>query len=74
MGYIYKITNKETGKMYIGQTCQDLHERWRSHRSSRSSCRYLKLAIKKYGIYNFDFKLICICFDSDMDILKPEKV
>jgi group I intron endonuclease len=67
MGYIYKITNKNTGKMYIGQTIQDLEERWRGHRSSKSNCRYLKLAIKKYGIYNFEFKLICVCFDNDMD-------
>jgi group I intron endonuclease len=67
MGYIYKITNKNTGKMYIGQTTQDLEERWRGHRSSKSNCRYLKSAIKKYGIYNFEFKLICICFDNDMD-------
>ena len=67
MGYIYKITNKNTGKMYIGQTTQDLEERWRGHRSSKSNCRYLKSAIKKYGIYNFEFKLICVCFDNDMD-------
>ena len=67
MGYIYKITNKNTGKMYIGQTIQDLEERWRGHRSSKSNCRYLKSAIKKYGIYNFEFKLICVCFDNDMD-------
>ena len=67
MGYIYKITNKNTGKMYIGQTIQDLQERWRGHRSSKSNCRYLKSAIKKYGIYNFEFKLICVCFDNDMD-------
>jgi hypothetical protein len=67
MGYIYKIINKDTGKMYIGQTIQDLEERWRGHRSSKSNCRYLKYAIKKYGIHNFEFKLICICFDNDMD-------
>jgi group I intron endonuclease len=67
MGYIYKITNKNTGKMYIGQTSQDLEDRWRAHRSSKSNCRYLKSAIKKYGIHNFEFKLICVCFDNDMD-------
>ena len=67
MGYIYKIINKLTNKIYIGQTIQDLNERWRQHKQSKSNCRYLKSAMKKYGIDNFDFKLICICFDNDLD-------
>jgi group I intron endonuclease len=67
MGYIYKIVNKTNGKTYIGQTTQDLEERWRQHRKTTSNCIYLKSAIKKYGIENFNFKLICICFDNDLD-------
>lgn len=67
MGYIYKIVNKQTNKTYIGQTVQDLNERWKQHKKTNSNCRYLKFAIKKYGIENFDFKLICICFDNDLD-------
>jgi len=67
MGYIYKIVNKQTNKTYVGQTVQDLDERWRQHKQQTSNCRYLKSAIKKYGIENFDFKLICICFDNDLD-------
>ena len=67
MGYIYKIVNKIDGKTYIGQTIQDLEERWRQHRKTNSNCTYLKSAIKKYGIDKFDFKLICICFDYDLD-------
>ena len=67
MGYIYKIVNKIDGKTYIGQTIQDLEERWRQHRKTNSNCRYLKSAIKKHGIDKFDFKLICICFDDDLD-------
>jgi len=67
MGYIYKIVNKIDGKIYIGQTTQDLEERWKQHRKTTSNCRYLKLAIKKYGLDQFDFKLICICFDNDLN-------
>lgn len=61
------ITNKITGKKYIGQTIVDLNERWRHHKKSKSNCRYLKSAFNKYGIQTFDFKLICICFDEDLD-------
>ena len=67
MGYIYKITNKITKLSYIGQTILDLEDRWRRHCSQRSNCRYLKLAISKYGIESFEFKLICICFDNDLN-------
>jgi group I intron endonuclease len=67
MGYIYKITNKVDGKIYIGQTIQVLEYRWRKHRNVGSNCCYLKRAFNKYGIDNFDFKLICICFDEDLN-------
>jgi len=67
MGYIYKIVNKINGKVYIGQTTQILEERWKQHCKMRSNCYYLKNALKKYGIDKFDFKLICICFDNDLD-------
>lgn len=67
MGYIYKIVNKIDGNIYIGQTIQDLDERWKQHCKPTSNCRYLKSAIKKYGIDNFIFKLICICFDDDLN-------
>ena len=58
MGFIYKIINKITKQCYVGQTTQNLEERWRKHKSSKSSCRYLKHAFQKYGIENFEFKLI----------------
>lgn len=67
MGYIYKIINKINNQCYIGQTTMNLEERWRHHKSRRSNCRYLKNAFQKYGIENFDFKLICICFDNDLN-------
>ena len=70
MGYIYRIINKVTQQSYIGQTTQDLHERWRQHKKSQSNCRYLKSAFNKYGIDNFEFKLVCISFDDNLNDLE----
>ena len=67
MGYIYKIKNKIDNKIYIGQTTQDLERRWKGHRKNNSNCRYLKSAFKKYGVENFDFQLVCITFDNQLD-------
>jgi group I intron endonuclease len=74
MGYIYKITNIINGMMYIGQTTSSLEKRWKEHLKPSSNCRYLKSALKKYGIDNFNFKLICICFDSDLDNVEIEYI
>lgn len=68
MGYIYIIENIINNKKYIGQTkCQDIQTRWRQHRKidKKSLGTCLFNAYKKYGIENFKFKIICICFDSD---------
>ena len=46
---IYKITNKITGKSYVGQTIEDLKVRWSKHYYAKSNCPYLNRAIKKYG-------------------------
>jgi group I intron endonuclease len=67
MGYIYKIINKIDKKIYVGQTIGDLERRWKTHLNTGSNCRYLKSAINKYGVDNFDFKLVCITFDNLLD-------
>jgi len=67
MGYIYTITNKIDNKIYVGQTVRDLEARWKDHLKKRSNCRYLHSALKKYGIDNFVFKLVCITFDNQLD-------
>lgn len=68
MGYIYMVTNKINGKKYIGQTLRDdIKIRWSYHKSMQKNSigHYLYNAYKKYGIENFKFEIICICFDED---------
>jgi group I intron endonuclease len=61
--YIYKITNKVNGKVYIGKT-KDPERRWREHKneSLKAEKKYvIYLALNKYGINNFDFEVIEEC-------------
>lgn len=77
MGYIYLVTNIITGKRYIGQSkCIDIETRWASHRKmlKDSIGRYLLSAYHKYGIKNFKFQIICICFDESCNLLEEEYI
>jgi group I intron endonuclease len=70
MGYIYLIENLVNGKKYVGQSIQkDINKRWNTHKqvNKHSIGTCLFNAYKKYGIDNFKFKLLCICFDEDTD-------
>ena len=69
MGFIYKIQNIITNKCYIGET-QKTNPllRWNEHKSKIEKgigCPALQDAVKKYGIENFKFTLLIICFDED---------
>lgn len=68
MGYIYKITNTINNKCYVGQTLNDVNERWRQRKKKSTNCRYLKNAFIKYGFDKFKFELICICFDKNLTV------
>jgi len=73
MGYIYMIKNKLDNKCYIGQTIEnDINTRWNKHKRNINSdgCPALYGAFRKYGIDNFDFKIICISFDEFLDPLE----
>jgi group I intron endonuclease len=77
MGYIYLITNKINKKQYVGQTlCADIETRWKQHKKANKASlgRYLLAAYKKYGIENFNFKIICICFDEDCNRFEEEYI
>ena len=56
---IYKITEKSTGFVYIGQSV-DIARRFREHRSGK--CHYgIDSAISEKGIENFNFEIIEYC-------------
>lgn len=69
MGFIYKITNKLTKKCYIGETMKSNPElRWNEHKRKIEKgigCPALQDAVRKYGIDNFSFEILIICFDED---------
>lgn len=69
MGYIYKITNIINKKCYIGETIKNNPERrWNEHKSKINmgiGCPALQCAVNKYGIVNFKFEILIICFDED---------
>ena len=52
-GQVYFVEHKDTGRVYVGQTTRQLHQRWAEHQKS-SYCNLLYRAIKKYGKDRFD--------------------
>jgi group I intron endonuclease len=63
-GYIYKITNKKNGLIYIGCTTSSLDKRFKSHLSRCLNSKYkskLYNSMKKYGQENFTIELIEEC-------------
>ena len=77
MGYIYLIENLINGKKYVGQTIQDdIYKRWNKHKqiNKRFVGTCLFNAYKKYGIENFKYKIICICFDEDTNKYEEEYI
>lgn len=59
-GYIYKVTNKVTGKSYIGQTRNSIEFRWRQHYKAKDN-KYFHRAIQKYGVDNFEVTTLECC-------------
>lgn len=68
-GYIYKITNRINGKVYIGKTFNFI-ERWRQHVTGRGCTKILSSAIKKYGITSFTFEVLVEIHSYDLDKLE----
>ena len=64
--FIYKITNKINGKLYIGQTIFTIEKRWHEHLlNSKLDNQYLCRAIRKHGSENFEIKAIIKCNNID---------
>ncbi len=62
-GVIYKITNRVNGKLYYGQTKQPPNRRWSQHKQAakKGGKMILYEAIRKYGVENFTFEIVCEC-------------
>lgn len=72
IGYIYKVTNKINGKIYIGQTIQSVKDRWYRHcgKSGISKAElntHFKRAILKYGKENFTIETIEVCDSTELN-------
>lgn len=63
--FIYKITNKINGKIYIGQTIRPIEIRFKAHCDVSSKSRAIHSAIKKYGKENFSLELVQECISMD---------
>ena len=61
---VYKITNKQNGKFYIGSS-KDVYHRWYEHKydlKNHNHCnQYLQNAWDKYGENSFDFEVLEEC-------------
>ena len=59
--WIYKITNIQNNKVYIGQSIRPVNQRFRRHINDAINNKldtYFARAIRKYGKDNFYIKII----------------
>ncbi len=61
---IYKITKKDNGKSYIGQS-NDIERRFQEHCTKKDL--YIDLEIQKYGADNFSFEVLEECELEELD-------
>lgn len=63
---IYKISNINTGKCYIGKTTKSIEERFKNHlySSKHGSNTILHKSIRKHGIDVFDIEIIENCCEN----------
>src|SRR5208283_3648439 len=55
---LYLLTNTANGKIYVGQTWNELHIRMGKDGSNYKNSTYLYNAIKKYGADKFQYKVL----------------
>lgn len=69
MGFIYKITNCENNKVYIGQTVGSIEHRFKEHKNAaKRGCDYkFHRAIRKYGVENFIIEQVEECNNNLLD-------
>ena len=77
---IYKLTNRENGKIYIGQS-KHLKRRLNEHRrceksdDKKGSQSVVRRAIKKYSFDAFDFEILLYCQEGEyMDLMETKLI
>lgn len=65
---IYKITHRESGRCYIGQS-RNIERRWKEHKKERRSSRMaaISFALQKHGVDAFAFEVIETCKPEHLD-------
>ncbi len=63
---IYQISHRASGKFYVGST-SNRKTRWRNHKT-HSTCIHLRRAIAKYGVDEFDFRVVDRIADAEFTI------
>lgn len=76
--FVYCITNKINGKRYVGQA-KNFENRWRQHKRTQNNaskrCPRLYNALKKYGVENFEAKvLIEVGSKEDLDYYEKKLI
>lgn len=66
-GYIYEVVNTANGKVYIGQTVNDIQVRFKQHvKDAERGCKFkLHNAIRKYGSEAFTIELLTTADNQD---------
>jgi group I intron endonuclease len=72
-GYIYRICNLISGKIYIGQTKRPISERKKEYYTEKSN-RAIIVALNKHGHKNFTFEILEKCPPEQLDILEREHI
>lgn len=69
IGYIYKITNTQNGKVYIGKTTRTIAIRWGQHlkKAKQRVNNYLYDAMNHYGCDNFSIETIETCSQENLN-------
>lgn len=76
MATIYLITNKQNGKVYVGQAVRPIEKRWSQHLccAKRGSHFYLHRAIRKYGSSSFEMSVLHFGVETKEELDRLEKL